>query len=79
MLARSLHVVSFLLLVAAGLHSPHLGWIYGTGLALAAALLLYEHGIVRAGDLSRVDVAFFTLNGAVSLVVGLLALVDAFV
>jgi len=78
LVARTLHALSYLLLVAAGLLSPHLGWLYGAGLLLAAALLLYEHGIVRADDLSRVDVAFFTLNGAVSLVVGLLALLDAF-
>lgn len=41
------------------------GWAYG-GIALTAALLIYEHSLVSARDLSRVNVAFFTLNGWVS-------------
>ena len=37
------------------------------GVALVLALLVYEHAIVRPSDLSRLDVAFFTLNGYVSI------------
>jgi 4-hydroxybenzoate polyprenyltransferase len=35
--------------------------------AVAAALLLYEHSLVRVGDLSRLDAAFFTMNGIISI------------
>jgi len=73
-----LHVLSMVLLVAVLWQNEHLGVLYGSGLAAAAALLIYEHSIVSASDLSRVNVAFFTLNGAVSLVLGGVTIVDAF-
>ena len=44
-----------------------LGWVYWLGFALMAGTLAYEHAIVRPDDLSRVDKAFFDLNGYVSL------------
>jgi 4-hydroxybenzoate polyprenyltransferase len=44
-----------------------LGWIYWAGVAAVAALLLYEHALVRADDLTRVNVAFFNVNAVVSL------------
>ena len=43
-----------------------LGWVYWLGLAAVAALLVYEHGLVTARDLSRVNVAFFNVNAIVS-------------
>jgi 4-hydroxybenzoate polyprenyltransferase len=45
----------------------HLGWMAGAGLALMAALLAYEHWMVRPSDLSRLNAAFFTVNGYISL------------
>ena len=42
------------------------GW-YLAGLALCAGVLAYEHSIVREDDLSRLNVAFFNLNGVVSM------------
>jgi len=44
-----------------------LGWIYETGVATVAALLVYEHGLVRPHDLTRVNIAFFNVNAVVSL------------
>lgn len=61
-LARLLHVVTVALLAAFTL-SAGLGWIYWASVAGAAALLAWEHSLVAPDDLSRVDVAFFTLNG----------------
>lgn len=52
---------------------PHLGTIYLGGLGLIAALLAYEHWLVRPDDLSRVNQAFFHVNSVVS--VGLLLIV----
>jgi len=61
-LSSVLHVVTVGSLVAVGL-SADLSWIWWGALAAAAALLVWEHSIVSAEDLSRVDVAFFTING----------------
>jgi 4-hydroxybenzoate polyprenyltransferase len=52
---------------------PHLGWIYLTGVAAVAVLLAYEHWLVRPDDLSRVNRAFFHVNGVIS--IGLLLVV----
>jgi len=75
--ARGLHAGAVALLVGAGAASPPLGWTYFAGVVVAAAVLAYENAIVRADDLSRVNVAFFTLNGLVSLLVGAAILVSA--
>lgn len=50
-------------------------WYYA-GIVVAAVILAYEHRLVRPGDLSRVDAAFFTMNGVMSLTVLSFALVD---
>jgi 4-hydroxybenzoate polyprenyltransferase len=44
----------------------HLGILSVIGVAAVAALLIYEHSLVKPDDLSRVDAAFFTMNGYVS-------------
>jgi 4-hydroxybenzoate polyprenyltransferase len=45
----------------------HLGWMALLGLALMAALLTYEHSLVKPSDLSRLNAAFFTVNGYISI------------
>jgi 4-hydroxybenzoate polyprenyltransferase len=65
--ARALHVATMLLLVAAGV-GLDVGVLYWIGVAAAAALLAYEHALVRPGDLRRLNAAFFTVNGVISLV-----------
>jgi 4-hydroxybenzoate polyprenyltransferase len=64
--ARSLHVVAVVLLAALYTLAP-LHPIYLAGVAAVAALLVYEHSLVSADDLSRVDAAFFTVNGWISI------------
>ena len=54
----------------------HFGTPYLIGVGIVAIILLYEHAIVKPTDLSRVNLAFFTLNGMVSLVLMALAVVD---
>jgi 4-hydroxybenzoate polyprenyltransferase len=66
-LAKVLHVAAVLLLAAAGAYAGMGVW-YALAVALVAVLLVYEHALVSPTDLSRVNVAFFTVNGAVSLV-----------
>ncbi|MDT4942914.1 MAG: 4-hydroxybenzoate polyprenyltransferase [Pseudonocardiales bacterium] len=53
-----------------------LGWLWWTGVALTAAILVYEHAIVRAEDLSRVNRAFFTANGVIGIGLFAFALAD---
>ena len=64
--SRGLHVLAVAALAAAGLGAG-LGGFYFAGVVAVAALLLYEHSLVRPGDLSRLDAAFFTMNGVISL------------
>jgi len=60
-----LHVMMLILLVVVA-RREHLGWIAMAGLVLVALLLTYEHTLVKPSDLSRVNAAFFTVNGYVS-------------
>ena len=64
--SAALHAGMLALLVAVA-RMEHLGWIAFAGLILVAVLLAYEHAIVRPSDLSRVNAAFFTINGYVSI------------
>lgn len=64
--ARVLHAVSVAGLAVVGLAIDAGGW-YWIGVALAAALLLYEHSLVSPRDLGRLDAAFFTMNGMISI------------
>ena len=53
-----------------------LGWLWWAGVLLTAAVLVYEHVIVRAHDLSRVNRAFFTANGVIGIGLFAFALAD---
>ena len=64
--ARGLHIATVIALAAVG-SAVGAGWLYWVGVAVVAALLLYEHSLVRAGDLSKIDAAFFTMNGIISI------------
>ena len=72
-IAAACHAAMFALLVGLSLASPHLGDVFLAGLGAVGVLLVYEHALVRADDLSRVNRAFFHVNGVIS--VGLLVLV----
>lgn len=73
--AKLLHGLALVALVLFGIGAG-LGWAYFAGVALGAALIAWEHHLVKPGDLSRLDRAFFTANGVASIVVFLGALVD---
>jgi 4-hydroxybenzoate polyprenyltransferase len=75
LLAKLLHGVTIPALALFGYGMGFGPWYYA-GLVVAAAILFYEHGLVRAGDLSRLDAAFFTMNGIMSVTVFLFALAD---
>lgn len=71
--SEALHALTVALLAALPLTVP-LGWPYMLGIAIIAGLLVWEHRLVRPGDLSRLDQAFFAMNGWVGMGV-LLAIV----
>ena len=75
-LAAGLHVVTLAILATLPLVVPQLGAIYGTTLVAIAALLVWEHSIVRPDDLSRVNQAFFTANAAIGLLLLVAIAVD---
>ena len=56
--------------------SAHLGMIYFVAVGLVALLIAYEQSLVKADDLSRLNLAFFTLNGYISVGLFLLTLLD---
>jgi 4-hydroxybenzoate polyprenyltransferase len=73
--ARLLHVLTVLLLVVAGLGLP-VGVLYWLGTAAVGLLLAYEHSLVSPGDRRRLDTAFFTMNGVISVTFFLFVLGD---
>ena len=64
-ISRAFHLIMLLLLLAL-LWSFGLGRIAAAGILIVAALLAYEHSLVSAKDLSRLNAAFFTMNGVIS-------------
>jgi 4-hydroxybenzoate polyprenyltransferase len=74
--ARIAHAATVACLVAAGL-GLHVGALYWLGVAVVALLLAYEHSLVRPTDLRRLDMAFFTMNGVISVVFAIFVIVDA--
>jgi 4-hydroxybenzoate polyprenyltransferase len=75
LLAKLLHGVTIPALALFGYGAGFGAWYYA-GLAVAAGILVYEHHLVRPGDLSRLDAAFFTMNGVMSVTVFAFALID---
>ena len=74
-LSRIFHVLTLLFLLMAG-EGCSLGWVYRGGLAVVTLLFVYEHSLVRADDLSKLDVAFFNMNGYISVSVFLFTFLD---
>ncbi len=82
-IAGALHVAQLLHLAMIGcllalVWSLHLGVLSLAGVAAVAVLLIYEHSLVKPDDLSRVDAAFFTMNGYVSVLFFLFWAADIF-
>lgn len=66
-IARILHLTTVAALAIAGFGAGA-GMLYYAGVLVAGGLLLYEHSLVKADDFSRLDAAFFTMNGVISIV-----------
>ena len=74
--ARILHCATVALLVAVGAGLPVDAW-YWAGVVAVAGLLAYEHSLVRPDDLRRLDAAFFTMNGVISVAFFVFVFADA--
>ena len=74
--AKWLHLVTVAFLALLPTVVPQLGWIYWVALVAIAALLAWEHAVVRPDDLSKVNQAFFTANAAIGLVLLLAIAID---
>lgn len=72
---RSFHFLTILCLSSL-LAFAGLGSLFAAGLILIASLLIYEHSLIKQGDLSRLDQAFFTVNGYISLTLFFFTLAD---
>jgi len=72
---KATHALAFLLFLAGG-WLVGAGWWYYGAVVIAGILLAYENAIVKADDLSRVDAAFFTVNGFVAVIVLAGAVID---
>ncbi len=75
MLSRAFHFISWGLLVFTGIVF-YLGVFYWFGMAIVAVLFVYEHSLVKPDDLSRLDMAFFNMNGYISMTVFLFTALD---
>lgn len=74
-IARVAHLLCIAALVGLGIVAD-LGWLYAVGVGAAALLLAVENSLVHPGDYSKVNIAFFTLNGMVSIVLATMAIAD---
>jgi len=74
--SRATHVASLVLMIALGSVAKDLGTLYFVGVACAGILLIVEHSLVSANDLSKIGIAFFTVNGLISLLLGTLGIID---
>jgi len=76
--ARSLHLIAVLCLLA-------MKWVFGleilylVGVTLVTIILIYEHTLVSEDDLSKVNIAFFSTNGVISVVYFLFTMVDVLI
>ncbi len=77
-ISRLFHILTFIFLVLTGIFGE-LGYIYFGGLILLSVFLVYEHLSIKENDLSKINLAFFTINGYISILFLVIVLLDIFV
>ncbi|WKZ21044.1 MAG: UbiA-like polyprenyltransferase [Candidatus Brocadiaceae baterium WH-1] len=77
-LSGILHFLMVIVLLILPMYTG-LGIIYSAGICIIAALLFYEHSLVRPNDLSRLNTAFFTVNGMISIGIMCITMIDIFI
>jgi len=73
--ARIFHLLTFIFLILTGYYGG-LGYIYYGGLVILTGFLIYEHSLIKENDLSKINVAFFTVNGYVSILYMVFVILD---
>jgi 4-hydroxybenzoate polyprenyltransferase len=74
--ARITHALCLTFIILLAATTPELGGLFWIGVAIAGLLLVIEHALITPTDLSKVSVAFFTVNGIISLLLGSLGVVN---
>ncbi len=74
-ISRAAHMVTMALLFYLG-SMLSLGWLYYTGVVISLMLIIYEHTLVRENDLSKLNFAFFNMNGYISMTIFIFTLLD---
>lgn len=74
--SRLLHAISLAALIALGTISAHLGTAFAAGVLAVGGLLVLEHALVWRSESRRINMAFFTVNGVISLLLGTLGVID---
>jgi len=77
--SRLTHLLSLSAIILVGKFAPGLGTLYFVGVGIAAVLLVIEHAVVKPRDLSKVNLAFFTINGIISIVLCGLGIIDTLI
>ena len=77
--ARAVHLGCVGLLIGLWWTTPELGVLFAVGIGLTVVLMAVEHAVVKPTDLSRINLAFFTLNGVIGLLLGTLGVIDVLV
>ncbi|MGA2583754.1 MAG: UbiA-like polyprenyltransferase [Tepidisphaeraceae bacterium] len=75
-LSRATHLFSAIMIVLLGVLTPAFSWLYAIGAFAAILLLIVEQSLVSPTDLSKANLAFFTTNGIISVVLGTLGIID---
>jgi 4-hydroxybenzoate polyprenyltransferase len=75
LLARLFHLITFIMLITTGVIFK-MGIFYWLGMMIVAVLFIYEHSFIKESDLSRLDMAFFNMNGYISITVFVFTSVD---
>lgn len=78
LVARGLHLLMIVALLGLGLLLG-LGWPYYVGLVITSALLVYEHSLVNPADLSRINLAFFNVNGYIAVTLFIFTLASLYI
>jgi len=75
--ARTFHFLTFIFLILTG-YFAKLGTIYFVGVIILSAFLVYEHSLIKENDLSKINKAFFTINGYVSILYMVVVIMDVY-
>ncbi len=76
-IAKIFHTITFLSLLLTG-YFGSLSYIYYVGLIILSIFLMYEHSLIKENDLSKIDKAFFTINGFISIIFMFIVVADIF-